>query len=368
MRNKLITIALIALILPSPLRALNTGKYPRLIRIDSVSGGHVQGICVDESNRYVYLSFTTKLVKADFNGRILGTIEGLYGHLGCIVYNKTDGKVYGTLEYKNDEIGKGILQQQGKRIPNTTAFYVAIFDVDKMRGTRMGSSKNLMRTVYLNEVAYDYAAKVKQKGKDTLHRYGCSGIDGICFGPAFGKSKGKNYLTVAYGIYGDTLRTDNDYQVLLQYDVSKYSSWQKYEQPLLQDKPHRNGPLRPHSKTFLFTGNTTYGIQNLEYDSRGAKWYLAVYSGHKTQYPNYNLYSFSAQKKPSKRKLTGVDYDEQQRSTLDYDKGWHYPYGSTGLCALSTGDFYVCEATHQGKFNGAILHLVRPNKERGFSE
>ena len=48
---------------------------------------------------------------------------------------------------------------------------------------------------------------------------GLLGIDGISFGPAFGAPKGsKPYLNVAYGIYGDTTRSDNDYQVILNYD------------------------------------------------------------------------------------------------------------------------------------------------------
>ena len=42
------------------------------------------------------------------------------------------------------------------------------------------------------------------------HRYGCSGIDGTTFGPAFGQKDGKQYLYVAYGIYGDINREDND--------------------------------------------------------------------------------------------------------------------------------------------------------------
>ena len=62
-------------------------------------------------------------------------------------------------------------------------------------------------------------------GKTLEHRYGCSGFDGITFGPKFGKSDGKRYLTIAYGIYGDSTRTDNDYQVLLQYDTK---NWKKY--------------------------------------------------------------------------------------------------------------------------------------------
>jgi len=62
----------------------------------------------------------------------------------------------------------------------------------------------------------------------------------VTFAPAFGQSRdGKKYLYVAYGIYGDTLRTDNDYQVILAYDTGR----ERYEQPLTQENLRtRSGP------------------------------------------------------------------------------------------------------------------------------
>ena len=58
----------------------------------------------------------------------------------------------------------------------------------------------------------DYYGTAVNGGREVKHRLGCSGIDGVTFAPAFGQSRdGKKYLYVAYGIYGDTLRTDNDY-------------------------------------------------------------------------------------------------------------------------------------------------------------
>ena len=66
---------------------------------------HIQGIAVDKKNGYIYYSFTTKLVKATLDGKIVGSVDGLVGHLGCIAFNEKDGCVYGSLEYKNDIIG-----------------------------------------------------------------------------------------------------------------------------------------------------------------------------------------------------------------------------------------------------------------------
>jgi hypothetical protein len=52
---------------------------------------HIQGITVDEKNGYIYYSFTTKLVKARLDGTVVGCVDGLLGHLGCIAFNEQDG-------------------------------------------------------------------------------------------------------------------------------------------------------------------------------------------------------------------------------------------------------------------------------------
>src|SRR5690606_7748561 len=133
-------------------------------------------------------------------------------HLGDLDFNGEDGKVYGSLEYKADE-----------------AFYIAVIDVSRLDrvGAEAGET-DIFRTVYLPEVAKDYSADVNGDGRfdgdiaeTPDHRYGCSGIDGVAFGPAFGQTGGKRFLTVAYGIYGNSDRTDNDHQVLLQYDIAE---------------------------------------------------------------------------------------------------------------------------------------------------
>ena len=79
--------------LPSPL------SLPREIDGGKWSEGHVQGIALDRKNGYMYYSFTTVLVKTDLYGKLIGTVSGLTGHLGCISFNAEDGKVYGSIEY-----------------------------------------------------------------------------------------------------------------------------------------------------------------------------------------------------------------------------------------------------------------------------
>ena len=169
------------------------------------SSGHVQGIAVDVQGGYIYYSFTNLLAKYDFSGKLIGTLVGWTGHLGDLDFNPSDGKVYGSLEYGKDK-----------------AFYIAVIEVNRIDRVGIEASKSeILRTVYLPEVSKDFVDG----------RYGCSGIDGVGFGPAFGHIDGPRYLTVAYGIYGDTERNDNDHQVLLQYDVS---DWNKLAQPLIE--------------------------------------------------------------------------------------------------------------------------------------
>ena len=76
--------------------------------------GHIQGIATDAERKYMYYSFTTSLIKTDMNGNVIGSVKGLAGHLGCIAYNYEDGRVYGSLEYKNDCIGTEILERINK--------------------------------------------------------------------------------------------------------------------------------------------------------------------------------------------------------------------------------------------------------------
>ena len=92
---------------------------------------HIQGIAVDPKKGFIYYSYTTKLIKATMDGTIVGSVEGLRGHLGCIDFHEENGKVYGSLEYKNDAIGKGIREKLGIREEEEDAFYIVSFDVDR---------------------------------------------------------------------------------------------------------------------------------------------------------------------------------------------------------------------------------------------
>lgn len=336
--------------------------FAQPISVGPLKSNHCQGIAVDQRQGYIYYSFTTMLIKTDLQGRVLGSVTGLLGHLGCLTFNEADGRVYGSLEYKMDEIGRGILRSEGqdRQLPN--AWYIAIFDGDRI--TREGMSytdEGVMTAVYLPTVVADYEAEAGGKP----HRYACSGIDGVTFGPAFGKADGKRYLTCAYGIRGDTTRTDNDYQVLLQYDASDWPT--RYERPLTQDDMHHSGPEQPLGKYFAYTGNTSWGVQNLNYDARRNRWLMFVYPGKKSAFRNHTLYVVDGSIAPREEPLKGMPTAEKgQVLTLlregDYDAltgvyGWESKYGVFGAASLKDGSFYLVQAMDCPKgMEGAILH------------
>lgn len=310
---------------------------------------HCQGIALDRERKYVYYSFTTKLIKCDLDGNVIGTVDRIVGHLGCVAFNDADGRLYASLEYKNDSIGRGILRNLGYPEQSIEdAFYVAIFDVDRIDRMDMDAEKDgIMRVVYLPTVVADYTGSVSHHGERFAHVHGCSGIDGITFGPDFGAARdSKRYLYVAYGIYSDMDRKDNDYQVLLRYDATQW--WESLARPLRQREMHRVSPASPPKKYFVYTGNTVYGIQNLEYDRYTGDFFAAVYCGKKAAFPNYSLFCIDGSVPPRYEILRGCDGLQGEVLSLkpvgpceNGIYGSRFPYGSIGLFSLGDGSFFV---------------------------
>ena len=348
-----------------------SAQRPAALQAEIASGpfkaGHIQGIAVDQEKGYIYYSYTTMLIKTDLQGRIVGSVTGLLGHLGDLDLNEADGRVYGSLEYKNDAIGRGILNMEKSTRTLDNAFYIAIFDVDRIDRVGMSAEKDgIMTTVYLPTVLEDYLAEVATSEGKKAHRLGCSGIDGVAFGPKFGTTSGKEYLTVAYGIYSEKDRSDNDYQVLLQYDTEK---WAKYERTLSQEDMHQMGPRKPAGQYFVFTGNTTYGVQNLEYDPFTEAWLMAVYKGVKEHYPNYTLFAADAKARPAKQTLQGIPYlkkgfvvplkAEGLQDATTGIRGWMWGVGSTGMAALGGGYYYFSHNYNSEQGQGSTIRMYR---------
>ena len=360
-----LAVMLTALMLTNIATAQNLASLPRKIESGPYKAGHIQGIAVDTEQKYMYYSYTTMLIKTDMEGNVVGTVTGLLGHLGDLDFNDEDGRLYGSLEYKNDAIGQGILRMEKSSRQLQNAFYIAIFDVERITRVGMDAEKDgIMTTVYLPTVLEDYLAEVQTAEGTKKHRLGCSGIDGVTFGPKFGKKEGKQYLTVAYGVYGEPNRSDNDYQVLLQYDVRK---WGKYEHPLSQDNMHQQGPAKPAGQYFVKTGNTTYGVQNLDYDASTHSWLMAVYAGKKKNYPNYTLFAADGAARPVTMALEGVPYIKKAKVVAlkaagkqqGEIRGWNWSVGSTGMCSLGNGYFFLSHNYKIEAGQGSIIRLYR---------
>lgn len=301
------------------------------------SSGHVQGIAVDVRGGYIYYSFTHLLAKYDFSGKLIGTVVGWTGHLGDLDFNPADGKVYGSLEYGKDK-----------------AFYIAVIDANRLDRVGVEASQTeIFRTVYLPEVVKDYVA----------NRYGCSGIDGVGFGPAFGRADGPRYLTVGYGVYSDTERNDNDHQVLLQYDVR---DWNEYARPLHEADLHHSGPSTLQGKYFVRTGNTTWGVQNLSYDDSLQRWFMGVYQGKKKSFPNYLLFAIDARTQPARGDLVGVGERGQLLGLADDGlkdagsgvRGWHQK-ADVGFQPVGNRLFYLSVSSGSKGAQTSDLTLMR---------
>ncbi len=372
MKTIKIVLCLTLLMTCIPLRAqVNADtKFPISIFSGLQGNNHVQGIAYDEKEECIYMSFTTSLIKVDMQGRLLGSVVGLTGHLGCIGLNQTDGMLYGTLEYKHDIIGKGI----GDRTNDTaTGFYVALFDTKSI--TRVGmEASEVMRTVYLPAVTADFEATVTNQGREREHRFGCSGVDGLCLAPKMGKTGGKTMLYVAYGVYSEEDRTDNDYQVIHCYDISH---WHRYAQPLTPSNLHLNGPAKPNKNYYVRTGNTTFGVQNLCYDKGSNRMWMSVYPGQKKGWNHYETFAVSLLQKAEKKQLMGVEpatkgrvlqlVSEGEHDTLNDVWGWSFSKGSTGITSLGNNLYYISHNERREGRECTTLYLYRFSPTEGFA-
>ena len=307
--------------------------------------GHVQGIALDLEKGYIYYSFTTILLKTDLQGTPVGSVRNLAGHLGCITFDKKRRRVYGSLELKHDSIGKGIIDRTGWDPSAEDNFYLVSFDIDRIDRMGLGAeSDGIMQAVWLREVAQEYAAIDPLSGRK--HHYGCSGIDGTGLGPVFGAAADSpEKIMVAYGIYSELDRVDNDHQVILQYDPDIF---ERYGKPLDQAKPHHSGPESAEARYFFYTGNTRWGMQNFEYDPASRTWLCAVYKGEKACYTNFPMFLIDGAASPEKQTLKGRGPEEGlvlRHSALGKEgamgiPGCQFPLGATGMFAVGDGRFY----------------------------
>ena len=264
----------------------NTDEY-------GMCGGnsHLQGIAVDDELKYMFFSYTSALAIIEIaTGELVASCggfgQGSFGtpggsHLGCIDYY--DGHIYGSLEYKDP----------GKK------FFLAIFDVERMLEQGVGVSVSeqdmdepICTAVLLEEPTRDFRAAVDTNvfsGQDEFghatneanngHYFACSGIDGVSMGKWPGGKDDEIYMIVAYGVYqfSSSARQDNTYNVLEYYKLSDIwnadgtqTQWNKsytYTDGIHQDWAKDEAAWLAAAKTlYVYTGNTSYGSQNIEYE------------------------------------------------------------------------------------------------------
>lgn len=260
-------------------------------------------------NGYIYYSFTTKIVKATLSGEIAGTVEGIVGHLGCITFNEKDGCVYGSLEYKNDVIGKGILEAVDSYQSFDDAFYVAKFDVSKIDRIGMSAEKDgIMTAMYLKAVTDDYnGTGIDKEGNSVPHNYGCSGIDGLTFAPL--PAETDLHLRCTNISYIRVIRV-TECRILNMMNIQKHFLWQF---------------MRGRKMNFRII---------LFFASDCEKKAVRKFSEEINEHINI-----------LELKKCG-EYDE--KSGL---YGWHFPYGSTELFSYGDGDWLIShdDSTSEGQ-------------------
>lgn len=342
-------------------------KLPETIFSGNWKEGHVQGIAVDTERGFVYYSFTTILLKTDLQGNALASVENIVGHLGCIAFDKEANRVYGSLELKHDIIGQGIMERTGIRLAEEDAFYLVSFDLSKLDRMGMDAEKDdIMRAVYVRDVVRDYSQKDDLTGLPG--RYGCGGMDGVSVGPVFGApADSQRKLFLAEGIKKELDRTDNDHQVLLQYDLSVFDT---YGQPLTQLAPHHNGPEACEERYFFYTGNTNWGIQNLEYDPDTRYWFTAVYPGAKAEFENFKMFAIDGTVPAKEAPLEGRPGETGLLLTSakigkgykdDRICGSYFKWGSTGIASVGNGEFYISQ---HGVIKEEELHFTNLKRYR----
>lgn len=300
-------------------------EYYHYDTIDMCGGNsHLQGICVDDELKYMYFSYTSSLAKLDMEtGEVVASVggfgQGSFGteggaHLGCLAYY--DGWVYGSLEYKSPG----------------AKFFVAAFDTSKLTEKGMDIKSDtfsdggvtgillkeptedfrdpLDTTIFTGQDSDGHATNEANNG----HAFACSGIDGVTFGTYPGDNSGKIYLIVAYGVYAfrNIDRYDNTYNVLRFYDVNDFWNSEMHEPTGTQNirftyerglsKEYTEEEVLAAEKTlFVYTGNTNYGSQNLEYEQDTGN--IVLYTYDNTDGFGNNMYVVDGSKSPETKIL-----------------------------------------------------------------
>lgn len=348
-----------------------------------IGTGHLQGMCVDDDLRYMYVSYTNGIGKIDMaTGKVAGYLTGFDGglHIGCLAYY--DGYIYGSFEAQA-----------------THKFYIIQVDESQFWGVMDTREKWLdaVRVILLYEPTvdardlmgdtWDNGDGIAGRNEEVGHRYSNAGIDGVTFGTypgEFGKKDADVYMFVSYGTYwftnGDTTlsnRLDDEHIILQAYNTKDFLNEQNQSQYLLElaytdtTTPDQNGVsnarslnyaadsiLHAEKALFVFVGNTQWGCQQIEYDRTTGDIWLSTYGGSdgKPDSGAGNWYVIDGSKKPQHAEIqlgqnanaAGLKYgdigrktDEQKAAIVAAAKERATRYGDNNKVKNSTWDTWA---------------------------
>ena len=194
---------------------------------------HMQGFVSD--GEHFYWSFTDSLVKTNRRGTVIAQIPVCGGHLGDITYY--NNCIYGSV------MGNAL---KGNRWDDWTSFEIKVYD-----------SRSL---ACINVIRLDECYRMFAEKED-----GFVGIDGITMKP---KDDGEGVNMLVACALADGVEYDR--QIMLEYTL--------------------DGTLV--KKHYVKTGNTRFGIQNLDRDPKtGHYWFTTYGAAQSYQNPNFLMHA-----------------------------------------------------------------------------
>ena len=314
------------LALSAPQQPLVGVRSPHFKELTFRSGQyHVQGLAFDPRSQCVFLSTTTAIVKMSLDGSVLGSVVGFHGHIGAVTLDTLHRRLYASLEDLDDALCTNMARYANRQPVSREQIVMSIVevDIDKVNAKNM-PFREVAVLHPLHEPLSDYRTEVNMDGKSYEGRFSCKGIDALAIGPAIGNASDEaRYLYVACISDNDTLRADSEYNRLLCYRLDDFS----------------------HSvhQYFIRTGLTSYGIQNMEWDSFRQCLHLFVYPGQKSSNPNYSQFSIDVTQPSYYAPLQGVSYFTEPVEQLKVASASHFAAGAQGICQFDESRFLTAE-------------------------
>ena len=198
---------------------------------------HMQGFTTDKENGYMYFSFTDSVVKVNMNSTMIAQVHVSGGHLGDIDYH--EGKLYASF------LGQ---PGAGKVWDDWSSFKIYVFNADDLALEKI--------------IPLPICDELKALRGTPEDIYGFNAIDGMTFGPdADGNMK---MFAACATIEGEKFSN----QILLQLSLDG-----EFEKLCL-----------------IPTGNTVFGIQNLDHDDETGEFWFSTYCPNQPYMPRETLY------------------------------------------------------------------------------